>query len=108
VVDVLDCFPEKLLYVDGGLLDAGGSEAVAVVGTLQENNRGGYERIRNREGKIKDQETAAFAPGVDEKPADNGGSSGAPACDWDGRAASPMWGSEGKTPGGVAEERGFD
>jgi hypothetical protein len=40
-----------------------------LVDPLQENDQGEYERLRTREGKRKDQETAALAPGVDGEPA---------------------------------------
>jgi hypothetical protein len=41
--------------VNGGAPGAGGSDEVAVVSPLQENDQGGYERLRTREekGRIK-------------------------------------------------------
>jgi hypothetical protein len=78
---------------------------VAVVGPLQQNNERGYERVRTREGKIRDQEPAALAHGVDgesgntaavlQTPARNRGSLAAPRVRW----------FEGKRQGGVGEER---
>jgi hypothetical protein len=57
------------LWANGGAPGAGGSDAVALVDPLQENDQGEYERLGTREGKRKDQETAALAPGVDWEPA---------------------------------------
>jgi hypothetical protein len=66
VVDVLDCFPEKLLYANGETPSAGGSGEIVVVDSLQEIDQRGHERKRTREGKRKCKKLAVLAHGFDD------------------------------------------